>query len=121
MALGILGDFFYGLPFALLLVLTAELLFSAGPGKWALKMSVAAPGLNYAPFGRRLLRWTIKCVGLWGLVLALLLESGLAAVISLIAAGIVIAGFLFAVGQGGRALHDRLSGTAVISVPGRSQ
>jgi hypothetical protein len=118
MVIGILGNLFYGLPFALLLVLIAEVLFAAGPGKWILRMSVTAQDGTCAPVGKRFLRWAVKCAGLWGAVLALSLGSGAAALVALASTAIVLAGFVPAAGPGRLALHDRLSGTAVCSMMG---
>ena len=91
-------------------------LFAAGPGKWALRMSVTAQDGTRAPVMKRLLRWGVKCAGLWGVALALALGSGVVAVVALLAAAIVLAGFFLAAGPGRLTLHDRISGTAVCSL-----
>ena len=119
MVLGILGNFVYGLPFALLLVLLAEALFGASPGKWLLGLRVAAADGTSAPTGSRLLRWTVKCSGLWAMVLALVAGSCPVAVAAVTAALIISAGFCLSMGPRSLALHDRLFGTAVCSARGR--
>ncbi len=119
MVLGILGSFVYGLPFALLLVLLAEALFGASPGKWLLGLQVVAADGTSAPTGSRLLRWAAKCSGLWAMVLALVAGSWPVAIAALTAALIASAGFCLSIGPRSLALHDRLFGTAVHSCLGR--
>ncbi len=114
MVLGILGPLVYGLPFALLLAWLPEALFGAGLGKWALRLRVGDGTGEPARAGSLWVRWAVKCVGLWGMGLALLLGNGPAALVALAAGVIVIAGFIPAAGRERRALHDRLSGTAVL-------
>jgi uncharacterized RDD family membrane protein YckC len=120
MIIDIFGSLTYGLPFALLLVLLAEALFRAGPGKWLLGMHVAASDGAEAPIRDRCLRWTIKCGGLLGVVLALILGSGLLAFIALAYTLVILAGFLLAAGRSSLALHDRLSRTAIYSASSRT-
>ena len=115
MVLGVLGNFVYGLPFALLLALLGEVFFGAGPGKWLFGMRVAAIGGTTAPARKRLMRWTLKCAGFWIMVLALVLGSTCLAALALGAAVVALAGLGLAIGSGRQALHDRLSGTAVFS------
>jgi hypothetical protein len=115
MVMGILGNFVYGLPFALLLVLLGEVFFGAGPGKWLFGMRVTAPGGTPAPARRRLVRWTLKCAGLWIMVVALVLGSAYLAALALGAAVVALAGLCLAIGSGRQALHDRLSDPAVCS------
>jgi len=117
MILSILGPLVYGLPFALLLVLLPDALFGTGPGKWLLRMRVAAADGGPGQAGRLWLRWVIKCIGLWGMALALALGRSPVAFIALAAGFTVLAGFFLTMGPRRQALHDRLSGTAV--VPGR--
>ncbi|MFH1865687.1 MAG: RDD family protein [Candidatus Eisenbacteria bacterium] len=113
MLLGILGPLVYGLPFALLLVLLPEALLGAGPGKWALRLRVADESGAPARARSLRLRWAVKCVGLWGMALALVLGKSPAAFAALAATAVVLAGFIAAAGPRRLALHDRLSGTAV--------
>ncbi len=113
MVLGVLGDFVYGLPFALILVLLGEAIFGAGPGKWLFGMRVTAAAGTPATGGRRLVRWAVKCSGLWLMTLALILGSRALAAVAIGASAAVLSGFLLAAGPGRVALHDRLSATAV--------
>ena len=119
MVLGILGNFVYGLPFALLLVLLAEALFGASLGKWLLGLTVRAADGTSAPTGSRILRWAVKCSGLWAMVLALVAGSLPVAIAAITAALIASAGFCLSIGSRSLALHDWLSGTAVHSRHGR--
>ncbi len=114
MMLGYLGSLIHGLPLAFLLVLLPEALFGAGPGKWVLGLSVAARDRAASP-GARWLRWTIKCSGPVCMLLALLIGSAALAFIAIIATVIAGAGSLLALGSRSLALHDRLSGTSVVS------
>ena len=116
MVMGILGNLVYCLPFALLLALLGEVFFGAGPGKWLFGMRVTAADGTPAPPRRRLVRWTLKCSGLWIMVLALVLGSAYLAALALGAAVVALAGLCLAVSSGHLALHDRLSGTAVCSL-----
>jgi hypothetical protein len=116
MVIGIFGPLVYGLPFALLLVLLPEALAGAGPGKWALGLSVAAPDCGEGPRGRRWLRWIIKCAGLWSMALALVLGSAPVAGLACLLAASVLLGCLPAAAGASLALHDRLAGTSVCRI-----
>jgi hypothetical protein len=113
MFLGILGPLVYLLPAVFLLVLLPEALYSASPGKLALRMRVRGEKGASAPAGRRWLRWGIKTAGLWGMTLALITGRWELAAASVIAGALVLAGSLTALGPSRQALHDRLSETAV--------
>jgi uncharacterized RDD family membrane protein YckC len=115
MVLGILGEFVYVLPLALLLVLLPEAVFGAGPGKWALGLHVAAADGSEPGARRRLLRYTVKCCAPWVMVLALVAGSMALAEAAFGAGAVVLAGLVLAAGRQRQALHDRLSGTAVYS------
>ena len=113
MVLGIFGNLAYGLPFALILVLLAEMFFGAGPGKYLFRMRIARADGGAAGIGRRALRWAVKCSGLWVMVLALLLGSQLLALLSLAAGCAVSAGSLLALGPERLSLHDRITDTGI--------
>ena len=115
MLLGIFGNLVYTMPFSLVIVLLAEALFGAGPGKWLLGMQVAARDGSPAPARRRLLRWSVKCSGPALLLLALVSGEGLIAAVGVGALTAALAGFFVPLSTGRRALHDRVSGTAVTS------
>ena len=114
MMMGILGSLVYGLPFAALLVMLPEAILGVGVGKWAARLRIAAA--DGSPVGARTLwlRWCIKCAGLWGMTLALVLGWSPVAFLTLAASAVVIAGFLSVFGHKRLALHDRLSGTVVV-------
>jgi len=115
MILGVFGNVVYGLPFAMLLVLLPEALFGIGGGKGLLRLHVMGADGEPASTRSRWLRWTVKCSGLCGMVLALILGSGPVAVIAAGAALATMGGFCLAAGPRSEALHDRLTGTAVVS------
>ena len=113
MIMGIFGSFFYGLPFALLLVLLSEALLDASPGKWLLRLRVVEVRGEPAPVGRRLLRWSVKCSGVWIMTLALVAGSLPLALAAVVAAVAVLAGSFMVTRSSRLAFHDRISGTAV--------
>jgi uncharacterized RDD family membrane protein YckC len=115
MVMGIFGSFVYGLPLGLLLVLLAEALFDASPGKWLLGLSVAAADGSPAPTGNRLARWVLKCSALWGTALALAVGSCPIAVAAAVAGLVTLGGFFLAISPRAQALHDRVAGTAIYS------
>ena len=116
MVLGIFGEFVYGLPFALLLALLPEIFFGAAIGKWLTHLRVEADNGAPATLGQRTLRWAFKCADLWVMVLALVLGSRSVAMVALLAGAIILIGFVHAADPRGRAMHDRLAGTAVNSL-----
>jgi uncharacterized RDD family membrane protein YckC len=118
MVLGYFGTVVYGLPFAMLVVLLPEALFGAAPGKWILALRVTARDGAPASARSRWVRWIAKCSGLWLMVLALILGSGVLAGVAVAAGVAALAGSFLAIGRRREALHDRLAGTAVCSTGG---
>jgi len=116
MILGAFGEVVYGLPFAGLLAWSADPLTGATLGKRLFRLRVRAVDGGPARTSRRLLRFAIQTVGLWGWTLALLSgrwEMALAATVTGVA---VLLGAPLALGPRSLALHDRLSRTALFRI-----
>lgn len=113
--IGVFGSVVYGAPFAFLLVTLSGAFFGATPGKWLLRLHVISADDRPATHRMLLVRWAVKSVGLWGLVVALVVGKSAVAAVAVILGAVVLLGFLAALGPTRQALHDRLAGTAVTS------
>lgn len=114
-AMGIFGSVVYGAPFALLLVTLSDALFGATPGKWLLRLRIAARDGSPPSRSQLALRWAAKYIGVWGLVLALILGKSLIAAAAVVLGVAVLAGALATAGPERLALYDGLARTAVES------
>ncbi len=111
----IFGSIVYGAPFALFLVSLSELLFDGSPGKWLLTLRIADSGGHAPAVSKRALRWALKWVGSWGLVLAFLLGTWQLAFAALACGACILLGSFGAFSGSRSAMHDRISGTVVAS------
>ncbi len=118
MALGAIGELVYVIPLAWLLVLVPEIFFGAGPGKWVLGIRILPATRvtlrsDHTPLVSGFVRWVVKSAGLIAVTLALVLGSGIAAVVAFGISVSVLAGFFVTVQPKSDALHDRLAGTTI--------
>ncbi len=119
MALGAIGELVYVLPLAWLLILMPEIFFGAAAGKWMLGIRIL-PATSVrlrsdrTPLVAGFVRWVVKCAGLLSMTLALVLGSGVAAVVAFGVSVSVLAGFFVTIQPKSDALHDRLAGTTVV-------
>jgi len=111
--IGTLGEVFYLLPFALLLVWILDPLTGATLGKRLLGLRVRDANGQRASRRQLWYRSAIQTAGLWGWTLALLAGRWEIAVSASLAGAIVLLGSLVALGPASLALHDRLSRTSV--------
>ncbi len=119
MALGAIGELVYVLPLAWLLVLMPEIFFGAAAGKWILGIRILPATRvtlrsDRTPLVAGFVRWAAKSAGLIAVTLALVLGSGVAAVVAFGVSVSVLAGFVVTVQPKSDALHDRLAGTTVV-------
>lgn len=112
--LGIVGEFVYLIPFAMLLVWVLDPLTSATIGKRLLRLRVRSIDGAAVSIGRRWARTAILSAGFWGWTLALLAGRWEIAAVATAAGAIVVVGTLAAIGPSSLALHDRLCGTSVL-------
>jgi hypothetical protein len=113
MILGILGTLVYTLPFSMLLILATEPLTGTSPGKAIFKLAIVPD--EAARLSRKQLYWraATKTVLFWGLILALLLGSWLAA-LCFTALGLAV---LVSVFLPFRPIHEAVSHTRLVRAP----
>ena len=107
--LGIIGPFFYVLPFAFLLIFLPEAIWGWSIGKKIFELKIEASKESLWT------RYLIKTSGLLGITLALIIGSWELTVISTGIGIIILLGFFLSLGREKTALHDRLAGTVVVS------
>jgi hypothetical protein len=113
MILGILGPFVYGLPFAILLVLLAEPLVGASPGKALLGLTVRPCGAGMLTRRQRWRRAIVKATPFWGLSIALLAGSWVLALLFLIAGVALLADVALSLFTALRPVHEIASGSCL--------
>jgi len=121
MLIGMFGIFFYGLPFALLLVSLPEALSGRSPGKIAFGLEVGAADGGRAGRSALLFRGAVKTLPWWGACLAFCLEYRPGVAASALASIVLSMGFFLVLGRERRALHDLASGTAVFRYRSESE
>lgn len=109
------GYFFFGLPFSGFIIFLPEAFFGASPGKMIFGIRVRKIDGQKASLKLLILRYALKTIGAWGLMVSLIVANMYLAAFSFVAGCLVLVGSLLAIGPSKLTLHDRLVGTAVYS------
>ena len=114
MVISIHGSFFYGFPFALLLVWLTEPISGVTLGKFLFRLRVERADGEHGSRAALWKRTLVKTSGLWLMTLALLVGRWELLVLSAVAGCVTLLGLFLALGPTHRSLHDRIAGPCVV-------
>jgi len=113
MVLGVVSPLSYGFAFGWLVVLLADAVAGATPGKLFTGLAVVPVGGALSPRRARWIRTVVKTAPLWTFSLALVVGSGNGVRFSMGLSVATAVGLVVSVGRGRPAVHDGIAGTRV--------